>query len=432
MAAHAETAPYVDAFRARAGEPPWLAARRAASLDHFAALGFPTRREEAWRFTDLRPLERAIFPPVAAPLRGAAGDIARWRLPGVTHRIVLVDGGFAPDLSAIGTLPHGVYLAPTARALVERPALVEAALADGGETGRQPFAALNAAYFTDGFVLALEPGAVLEAPVEVIHLGSAGAARSHHLRCVVQLGAGSRAQLVETCAGDGPYWTNMVTAIHLHEDAALVHVRIEDEGQQALHFSLLRASLDRAAHYDAFALTLGARLSRQDIQVRFDGPGAACDLAGAFLLRGEQEATTAIVVDHAVPQCTTRELFKGVVDDRAHGVFLGRIVVRPDAQKSDAQQVNRNLLLSRRAAVDTKPELEILADDVKCSHGATVGDLEEESLFYLRTRGIPEGEARQLLVEAFAAETLDRLAPGPVRVHVASHLTRWLGAGSAP
>jgi len=427
MAAHPDTVPYLDAFRARtmAQEPAWLAARRDAALAQFAAHGFPTRREEAWRFTDLRPLQRVPFPPVEAVRTAAPSDLAPWRFAGATHRIVLVDGRFAAELSEIGTLPHGAWLGATAHALAERPALVEAALDVSDEAGRQPFASLNAALFADGFVLALEPGVALDRPVEVIHLGRAAEPRSFHLRSLVSLGAGSRADLIETFAGDGAYWTNAVLAVRLGDGTALRHVRTEDEARDAVHVALTRATLDRGARYDAFTLTLGGRLARQDILVRFDGPDASCRVDGAFLLRGQQEATTATFIDHAVPGCTTRELWKGVVDDRAHGVFLGRIAVRPDAQRTDAQQTNRNLLLSRRAAVDTKPELEILADDVKCSHGATVGDLDEASLFYLRARGIPEAEARRILVEAFAMEAVERVEP-PLRAHLAAHLQRWL------
>jgi Fe-S cluster assembly protein SufD len=432
MAVHPDTVPYLDAFRARkaAAEPGWLATRREAALARFAALGFPTRREEAWRFTDLRPLQKAPFPPAAAAGSVGRADLAPWCFAGGAYRIVLVDGRFAPELSETGTLPPGAWLGSTARALAERPALVEAALAESDETGRQPFAALNAALFADGFVLALEPGVVLDRPVEVIHLGRAIAPSSFHLRSLVALGAGSRADLIETFAGDGAYWTNAVLAVQAGDGAALRHVRIEDEASAAVHVALTRAALARGARYDAFTLTLGGRLARQDILVRFDGPDASCRVDGAFLLRGEQEATTATFIDHAAPGCTTRELWKGVVDDRAHGVFLGRIAVRPDAQRTDAQQTNRNLLLSRRAAVDTKPELEILADDVKCSHGATVGDLEEASLFYLRARGIPEAEARRMLVEAFAMDAVERIEP-PLREHVAAHLRRWLGSVEA-
>ncbi len=432
MVAHPETTPYLDAFHARAvaAEPSWLAGRREAALSRFAALGFPSRREEAWRFTDLRPLAQHPFPPASAAGLAAPDALTPWRLPGPTHRIVIVNGRFAPDVSAIGALPPGAWLGSTARALAERPALVEAALGESDDAGGQAFAALNAAFFADGFVLALDPGVVLEHPVEVIHLGRAAMPCSFHVRSAAVLEAGSRAAVIETFAGTGPYWTNAVAAIRLGEGARLHHVRVQDEDPQAIHIALIRASLARGAAYEAFALTLGAGLGRHDILVRFDGPDGICRLDGAFLLRGQQESTTAIFVDHAAPGCTTRELYKGVVDDRAHGVFLGRIAVRPDAQRSDAQQVNRNLLLGRRAVIDTKPELEIFADDVKCSHGATVGDLDEEALFYLRARGIPEAEARRMLIEAFAAETLERV-DGTMRERLAGHIARWLAGAAA-
>jgi Fe-S cluster assembly protein SufD len=421
-----DTAPYVEAFRARqhGREPDWLGESRARALARFAELGFPTRREEAWRFTDLRPLQRAPFPPAACPATSAR-DLGPWRFAGPSHRVVLADGCFAPGLSDLSGLPEGAYLAATSAALAERPTLVETALAED-ERAAKPFAALNAAFFADGFVLALDDGVTLDRPVEIVHLARAAAPASFHLRNIVVLGVGCRARLVETFAGGGQSWTNAVTSLRLGAGANLAHARVQDEEADALHMSLYRASLDRGARYESFALTLGARLSRHDIELRFDGPDGSCRLDGAYCLRGEQEATTATFVDHAAPSCATRELWKGVVDDRAHGAFLGRIAVRPDAQKTDAQQVNRNLLLSRRAAVDTKPELEILADDVKCSHGATIGDLDEDALFYLRTRGIPEDEARRILIDAFAADALDGVSDAGLKSHVAAHLGRWL------
>ena len=427
MVTHSETAPYLDAFRARppAYEPAWLATGRAAGLARFAELGFPTRREEAWRFTDLRPLQARTFPPDAVTSRDPRTAPLPLRFAGACHRMVLVAGRFAPELSEIGPLPAGAWLASTATTLAERPRLVEEALAED-ERARQPFAALNAAFFADGFVLALDAGVALDRPVEIVHVGLGPEPRSFHLRSAVLLGEGSRASLIENFAGEGGYWMNAVTTLRLGAGASLSHARIQDESAGAIHFALNRAALDRKARYASFSLTLGARLSRQDLLVRFDGADGECRIDGAYCLRGEQEATTATFVDHAAPGCATRELFKGVIDDRAHGVFLGRIAVRPDAQRSDAQQVNRNLLLSPRAAVDTKPELEILADDVKCSHGATVGDLDEEALFYLRSRGLAAEYARRLLIEAFATETLDRVEDRAVRDHLAGHLALWL------
>ncbi len=420
-----QTKPYIDAFpAARGGAGDRLRPQREAALARFAALGFPTRRQEAWRFTDLRPLERQSYPPSAGGAAPAAA-LDALRLAGATHRLVLVNGRFAPELSDLAALPEGAWIGPSAQALAERPAL---SLLDAGEIdGAQPFAALNAAFFTDGAVIALAPGVVLDRPVEIIHLGRAEAPVSLHLRSRIELAPGSRARVVESFAGTGPYWTNAVLGVELGAGATLEHVRLQDEGVEAIHLSLARLRLGAGACYDAFALTLGGALSRQDVQVELAGEGARVGLGGVYLLRGTQEATTALLVDHAAPGCTTRELFKGVIGDRAHGAFQGAIAVRPGAQKTDAHQLNKNLLLSRRATVDTKPALEILADDVKCSHGATVGDLDEGALFYLRARGIAEAEARRMLIEAFAADALDMVEDTALRAHLAGHLQRWPG-----
>jgi Fe-S cluster assembly protein SufD len=431
-----EAAPYLEAFQSResdAAEPDWLRDRRAAALDQFASLGFPTRRDEPWRFTNLAPLAREAYPPAPPPepLKSRL-SLEPYLVAGAAHRIVLIDGHVVPELSVIGRLPKGVWLGSTARALTERPDLAEAGYDERDATSAQPFAALNGAFFGDGFVLALALGAVLEEPVEVIHVGRA-AGRSAHPRSAVIAGAGSRATLVETFCGGGGGWTNGVLRIELGADASLDHVRIQDEALDAIHFGVTRARLGRGARYESFTLTTGARLSRQDVQVVIEGEGARCGVNGAYLLRGQQEATTATVIEHAAPGGTTREVFKGVLEDRAHGVFLGRIAVRPGADKTDAHQLNRNLLLSPRAAVDTKPELEIFADDVKCSHGATVGDLDEAALFYLRSRGIDETAARRLLIEAFATDAIEAaVSVGDLAAHLRRRLGVWLEqSGSA-
>jgi Fe-S cluster assembly protein SufD len=429
MSVRAETAPYLTAFagQRRSGEPDWLAQHRQDSLARFAELGFPSRRDEAWRFSDLKPLQRAIFAPVSEGPVTAVAELDVWRYAGKTHRIVLLNGRFAPELSLIGDLPNGVWLAGTAQTLVERPDLIDVAFDQTDRVGAQPFASLNAALFADGFVLALEPGVTLPLPVEILHWGRADE-RSFHLRNLIRLGEGSRATVLETYAGQGHYWTNTVVVVDLGPGAALRHVKLQDEGPTAIHFGQARVEIARDARYESFVLTLGGRLGRHDSFVTFAGEGAACGLFGAYLLRGEQEATNATFIDHAVPRCTTKEVFKGVVDERAHGVFLGRIAVRPQAQKTDAHQLNKNLLLSPRANVDTKPELEILADDVKCSHGATVGDLDAEALFYLEARGIPAAEARRMLIEAFAADAIDQIEDDAVlRGHLVAHVQRWLG-----
>jgi Fe-S cluster assembly protein SufD len=424
VSAKSETAPYRAAFDA-AAPATLLAPQRRDALARFEALGFPSRRDEAWRFTDLRPLAAAAFPPA---VKGPAGpaDIARYFFAGETHRLVFVNGRFAPALSKIGTLPKGATLAGTAD-IAGKPALAQRLLDQTDLAGGQAFASLNAALFADGFVLALDPGVSLDRPVEIIHWGEAPE-RSFHLRNLIILGERSRATVIESFAGKGHSWTNAVALVVLGAGAALRHAKLQDEAPEAIHFGQVRTDLARDARYESFVLTLGGRLSRHDSFVNFAEEGAACGLFGAYLLRGEQEATNATFVDHAAPRCTTSEVFKGVVDERAHGVFLGKIAVRPQAQKTNAHQLNKNLLLSPRANVDTKPELEILADDVKCSHGATVGDLDEEALFYLEARGIPASEARLMLIEAFAADAIDRIEDDlALRAHLLGHVQRRLG-----
>jgi Fe-S cluster assembly protein SufD len=430
----AEAAPFFDAFRALPrpkGEPRWLAARREGALARFGELGFPTRRDEAWRFTDLRPLQRVALPPQADGGTLAPETLARWRLAEGAHRLVFVNGRLSPEASDIGDLPEGAWLAAASRTLAERPDLLEQALEASDTDGAQPFASLNAAFFADGFVLALAPGVVLRRPVEIVTWTSAAAPKSVHLRNLVLLGEDSGAAIIETAAGEGLYWTNAVTAVRLAAGARLEHVKLQDEGPDAIHFATVRAALGAGADYRSFALTLGARLSRQDTLAALAAAAAHLQLDGAYLLRGAQEATSATFVDHQAPGGTTRELWKGVVEDRAHGVFLGKIAVRPEAQKTDAHQLSRSLLLSPRAAVDSKPELEILADDVKCSHGAAVGDLDEAQLFYLESRGVPPEEARRMLIEAFAMEALERVAAPALRAHLAAELQRRLGGGMA-
>jgi Fe-S cluster assembly protein SufD len=425
-----EAAPYLEAFRRRpaAEEPRWLAERRRAALDRFAELGFPTRRDELWRFTNLTPLTRSVFPPaaVAAPTIDAAA-LAPYLLEGARHRIVLVNGRFAPTLSAVGELPKGAWLGSTAEAFATHPDWVRAAIEESDVVGAQPLASLNGAFFADGFVLVLEPGVALEAPVEIIHLAHGDAPQAFHLRSAIVVGARSRAMLVETYAGAGIGWTNAVTRVAVGEGAHLAHVKIQAEGAGAIHTALIRANVAKSARYESFTLTTGARLSRGDSLVALTGEGAHLNLSGTYLLRREQEATTATFVEHAALGGETREVFKGVVDDRAHGVFLGKIAVRPGADQTDAHQLNRNLLLSPRAAVDTKPELEILADDVKCSHGATVGDLDETALFYLCSRGLPMPVARRMLIEAFAVDAIETAVTEPaLRAHLRRHLDTWL------
>lgn len=426
MPVKAEAAPYLDAFRADTSELSWLGDARRAALAAFGERGFPSRREEAWRFTSLRPLLDRKFLAAAAKGVGKAA-IADYALVDGTHRLVFANGILQ---SQSGDLPEGVWLGSMARALREKPELVRGVVTETDLAGGQPFSSLNAALFADGFVLALEPGAIMERPIEIVHVAHATEAASIHLRNVIVLAPNSRATLIETYIGTGAYWTNAVTNIAVGDGASLTHVKLQNEGGEALHFGMVRATLATSAQYRNFALALGANLSRQDVQVLL-GDGAKVDVAGAYLQRGDQDTTNVIVIDHAAPNATTRELFKGVLDERSHGAFLGTIRVREGAQKTDAKQTSRALLLSDRASVDTKPELEILADDVKCAHGAAIGDLEKETLFYLRARGIGADEARRMLIEAFVLEAIETVEQPALREHLARHVRRWLGREGA-
>jgi Fe-S cluster assembly protein SufD len=433
-----ETRPYLEAFgrgdliRDRY-EPDWLAGYRKTSLARFAELGFPSRRGEAWRYIDLRALEERPLLPALTTDRAAAnpavsGRLPEIALPGPTYRLVLVDGCFAPELSALDRLPAAVWFGSTAAAIAERPELLRSKLETPPLDPARPFTALNAAFFADGFVLDIAPGVVLEQPLEVLHLTSGDADASLHTRSVIVAGKGSRAALVESFAGAGAYWRNDVVELHLAPEAELSRAVLVEESLEALHFGETLATLGAVSRLSSFVLLLGGRTARHEITVRTEGERSRCNLGGAFLLSGRQEANILTTVDHAAPGGETRENFKGVATGRAHGAFQGRITVRPGAQQVDAHQLSRNLVLSPRAAIDTKPELEIHADDVKCSHGAAVGDLDEAELFYMRTRGIPNAEARRMLIEAFVREAVELVEPALVREHLLSHVARRLGS----
>jgi Fe-S cluster assembly protein SufD len=427
-----EARPYLEAFgRERLhGEPDWLARYRNRGLARFAELGFPSRRGEAWRYLDLRALEQRAMLPAGretGPVGSAAREqLAEIGLAGPTYRLVLVDGRFAPELSRIDQLPAGIWLQPMAAAISERPDLVRSGLETQLPDAPHPFDSLNLAFFGDGFVLDIAPGVSLERPVEIVHLSSGRTGGSLHTRSLVTAGAGSRASLIESFAGTGDYWRNDVVELRLAPRAELARVVLVEEGATALHFAEAVATLGETASYSSFVLLLGGQTMRNETTVRGEGKDSRCNLNGAFLLSARQEANILTMVDHMAPGGETREIFHGVATGRAHGAFQGCITVRPGAQKVDAHQLSRNLVLGPRAAIDTKPELEIYADDVKCSHGAAVGDLDEAALFYLRTRGISSEEARRMLIEAFATEAVELVEQAALREHLKARLARRL------
>lgn len=421
---------FVERFRAERARLPGGEAFRERAIEHFARTGFPTRRTEEWKYTDLRRLGDTDF---TAPEAVAAGEVTAAQIApfvdeGPGPVAVFVEGRLAPALSDLSNLPKGLSIGSFADEAGTPDAALREALAAFDSPDGSGLTALNAALAADGAVIRVDEGAEIPDPVQVLHLMPAGSSAAVFPRNVVLAGAGAAATVVETytALGAAEGWTNAVTQVVLGQGARLRHLRLQDEDPGAWHVGLAQVRLARDAGYRGFVLATGARLSRTEIRVGFEGTGAECDLSGAYLLRGRQHGDITTRFDHAHPHCASRQAFKGVLDGRARSVFQGRVFVAPDAQKTDAHQLNRNLLLSPRAQADSKPELIIHADDVKCSHGATVGNLDEDALFYLRTRGIDAATAEAMLVQAFVRELLDALPEDAVRARVEGRLSAWL------
>ena len=416
---------FIAHYEAQKGALPaaglgWLGALRGRALAGFTATGLPTPRSEEWKYTSLAPLARLPFVPATAAKNGLTAAALPWLLPGpsAAHRLVFVNGRLRQDLSAPGALPRGVGLTSLAAALADEPELLAGRLGSLGTLAEEPMLALNTAMMADGFVLRLGRECRLEHPLELLFVAlSKGEPVAYHPRGFILAEAGSRGSVVEQHIGRGgaPYLANMASEILIGEGAELRHFKLIAEADQGFHISTAHVEVAARGRYESFVLTQGGRLARNEIRVRLDGPGAACALDGAYLGSARQHIDNTTFIDHAKGHTTSDEVYKGVLDGYARGVFQGRILVRPDAQKTDGRQTCRTLLLSEGAEIDAKPQLEIYADDVKCSHGAAAGALDEEALFYLRSRGIPEEASRHMLVEAFLAEVVERITEEPVR-----------------
>ena len=414
----------------------WLTELRESGINQFRRHGLPTPRTEAWKYTNLRPLHKVAF--AAAPALSNQTPIEPDKVPSLlpsgehVRRLVLTEGRFNPELSSIGDLPPGVSLEPLAQAIRRDPGGLQSYLGRIAHPVGQPMLALNTALMEDGVVLRVGRGAVLSEPVEVLHLGGlSDHAVAYHPRLLVLLEADSRAVLVEHFVGLGEqaYFANGATEIRVAEGARLDHVKVQAEGSAATHLTSCHVWLDRQATFISFSLALGAQLSRNEVHVRLEGEGARCRVNGAYLMRGKQHCDNTTLIEHLKPETSCREVFKGVLDDQSRGVFQGRILVHRGADKTDGHQLSKALLLSDRAEIDAKPELEIYADEVKCSHGATAGDIDEQALFYLRARGIPEARARSLLIQAFLDEALDEVGIPALHEALLSRVAAWLGTG---
>ena len=409
-----------------------VADHRRQAFDAYARDGLPHRRIEDWKYTDLRALMREVLPlapPPDAPALTRAGSALKLHAIAGARRLVLVDGVFAPKLSELGDPEKGLGVRTLREVLEAGDAGLHTQLF--APDNSNPMVALNSAMMTDGMVIDVADGAVLTEPLHIVHIASGGTPAAMVTRSMLRLGKDSGATLVESyIAADGAkaYQAHDSLIVSIGNHARLDHVRLVEDGRDAFNISSAVVTLGAHAHFNTFGMTSGANVSRYQAAIAFAGEGSRVETNGVNLLNGRQHADTTLFLDHAVPHCDSREVFRAVVDDRGHSVFQGRIIVRPKAQKTDAKMMTRALLLSDEAEADNKPELEIFADDVQCGHGATAGDLDEDLLFYLRARGIPHAEAEALLIQAFVGDAIEGIEHAGLREALMEAVAAWLKA----
>jgi Fe-S cluster assembly protein SufD len=409
---------------AKVGPAP-LQRLREAAIQRFAVLGIPTLEDEDWRFTPLGALTQGAFelgkranvdPALVRRIAFAPDDC---------HRLVFVNGQFAPALSSVADLPNGAIVASLAEMLRNQRDRVEPSLAQYADYEDQAFTALNTAFIQDGAFIFLPKNAVVQIPIYLFFVSTARGDRTFsHPRTLIVCEHNSQARFVEAFLGfaDDVYFTNAVTEVIAGEGVVLDYSKLQHESKQAFHVHTLQVHQDKSSNVKSHSINLGGRLVRNEVNAVLDAEGCECTLDGLSIASGEQLVDNHTRIDHAKPHCASHEMYKSILDGKAHGVFNGRIYVHPDAQKTDAKQTNQTLLLSENAVIDAMPQLEIFADDVKCTHGATVGQLDAESIFYLRTRGIDKDAARALLTYAFANDIVGRIGVDSLR----EGLEEWL------
>jgi Fe-S cluster assembly protein SufD len=423
--------------------PSWARRLNRAAIKRFAELGFPTARDEDWKFTSVAPLAKFPF-----RLGGSSDVFAltprmldQLALPTeCCSRLVFVNGRHAPELSPLGALPAGAVVSSLGVALEEHRDQIEPHLGKYAQFQKQAFTALNTAFIRDGAFVFLPRGTALEEPIHLVFVTTeAGEGCAIQPRNLVVLGESSQVTLVESYLGleEEVYFSNAVTEMVVGENAVLDHYKLQRESREAFHVANLLVHQERNSNFASHYVGFGGALVRNETRVYLGGEGGEAILNGLYLASGSQHMDNHTVIDHAMPHCTSHELYKGILDGNAHGVFNGKIFVHQDAQKTDAKQTNQTLLLSEDAVINTKPQLEIFADDVKCTHGATVGQLDAEGIFYLRSRGIGLHEARSLLTFAFANDIISRIKVEPLRQQLelallaAQQLPRSAGMGEA-
>jgi Fe-S cluster assembly protein SufD len=406
---------------AEAEGPRWLAALRRRGAEAFARQGFPTARNEDWHYTSTAAIAEAGYVGTVAAT-GEVVDEAQFaeftfgRADWPT--LVFVNGRYDARLSRLDRLPEGVRALPMARAVAEEPELLERTLGTIASADDHPFVALNQAAFADGAVVVVKKEMEADAPVHLLFLTDATAARTaSHARVLVAAERHSKLTVIETHAavGEAPYLTNAVTEVDVADGATVHHLKVQRESPRAFHLAHVEARQGRDSHFVQFSFAQGAKLARANVYTLLGGEGCGATLNGLYAVGGDQHCDHQTRIEHVEPNCYSRELYKGILDGRSHGVFNGKVYVHPAAQKTDGKQTNNTLLLSDEARIDTKPQLEIFADDVKCTHGATVGRLDQTSLFYMKSRGIGGEQARKLLTYAFAADVLETIELEPVK-----------------
>jgi Fe-S cluster assembly protein SufD len=409
-----------------------IAEARRRACEAYESGGLPHRRIEEWKYTDLRVLMREVLPlapePDAAALKRAASALKLHAIPGV-RRLVLVDGVFAPRLTDTARLEKGLAVRTLREVLEAGDSGLQAQLL--APENSDAMVALNSAMMTDGVVIEVADGTALTQPLHIVHVAGGAEPAAMFTRSLLRIGRAASATVVESyIAADGAkaYQVHDFLVVSIGDGARLDHVRLIEDGREAFNISSGVVTLGANAHFNTFGMTSGSNVSRYQPVIVFAGEGSRVEANGVNLLNGRQHADTTLLLDHAVPNCASREIFRAVIDDRGHSVFQGRIIVRPHAQKTDAKMMTRALLLSDEAEADNKPELEIFADDVTCGHGATAGALDESLLFYLRARGLSEKEAQALLIQAFVGEAIESIANDALRELAILAAERWLAA----
>jgi Fe-S cluster assembly protein SufD len=435
------------------GQPEAVRNMRLSAMERFVQLGFPTTRMEAWRNTSVESIAGLEFHIPVEPAAFDPRTVEPFHLQ-QSFRVVVADGRFLPALSPLDGLPPGVEVRGLTDALANVPERVLSHLGRYVDFNEQAFVALNTAFLSDGVFISVPPEVVVDRPVQLLYISTdatwlhppqadyAGqAATISHPRTLVVAGEGSRLTVVEHYVGlpavqtglpGGPTFTNAVTEIAAGAGSIVDYVRVQQESDNTTHIATLQTHQEADSRVGLHTITVGGKLVRNDVNIILAGEGAEVALNGLYLVRGRRHVDNHTRIDHAAPHCTSRENYKGILDDQGHGIFNGRIVVRPKAQKTNATQSNQNLMLSDKALVNTEPQLEIYADDVKCTHGSTVGQIDEETMFYFLSRGIDRGAARRLLIHGFTQEVISLVENDDVRKYVDELVSRWLPDGHVP